>query len=107
MGGPKELGLKRVSGVKWPGSERFGTIANTRIQMPAGRWRIKTLSDDGVRVRVNGRVVVENWKWHGPTIDSGLFELERETSVELVAEHFEIDGYSVLRVELEPEGQRP
>ena len=77
-------------------------IARTRIELPAGRWRFTTLSDDGVRVMVDGTTVIENWTWHGPTRDTGIFEQETAGAVEIVVEHFEIDGYAVLEFDLEP-----
>ncbi len=103
MQGPASLGISAGAGQKWPGSERFGMIAQTRLALPAGRWRVKTLSDDGIRVRVDGQVVLENWSWHGPTEDRGTFTAPGGRPVEVEVEYFEIDGYAVLRCELEPE----
>ena len=34
-----------------------------------------TTSDDGVRLRVNGQLVINNWTDHGPTEDSGTITL--------------------------------
>ncbi len=76
------------------------------MRLPAGRWRFTTLSDDGVRVMVDGRVVLENWTWHGPTQDSGVWEQPAEAAdreIEVVVEHFEIDGYAVLKLTIEPD----
>ena len=36
-----------------------GVIARTDLQLPKGRWRFRTLSDDGVRVLVDGKPVIE------------------------------------------------
>ncbi len=86
-----------------PGNDRFGMIAKTSIDLPAGKWRFATLSDDGVRVLVNGTPLIENWTWHGPTRDEGVFEQADPGPVEVSVEHFEIDGHAVLRLEIEPE----
>jgi predicted ATPase len=40
------------------------------MTLPAGTWRLRTVSDDGVRVRVDGKEVLKNWTWHGPTEDA-------------------------------------
>jgi hypothetical protein len=71
------------------------------MKLPAGRYELRTVSDDGVRVRVDGKVVQEDWTWHGPT--------EHKTTIDLAAgahtfvvEHFELDGYAVLRFDLRP-----
>ena len=96
-GGPSDL-YKELDGLP---RERFGTIAKTKLELPAGSWSVKTLSDDGVRVVVDGQSVIENWTWHGPTRDEGRFVVDKRKSVEILVEHFEIDGYAVLEFEIE------
>jgi hypothetical protein len=46
--------------------------------------------------------VVENWTWHGPTTNEGVFEQAITSDVDIVVEYFEIDGFAVLRLDLEP-----
>lgn len=106
-GGPKHalkaITLEDADRERLPGSDRFGMIAKTSIDLPAGKWRFATLSDDGVRVLVNGKPLIENWTWHGPTRDEGVFEQAEPGPVEVSVEHFEIDGHAVLRLQIEPE----
>ena len=85
-------------------ADHFGTIARTRLELAPGRWSVRTRSDDGVRVVVNGETVIENWTWHGPTEDRGEFSVPSASSkpVEILVEHFELDGYAVLELELVP-----
>jgi parallel beta-helix repeat protein len=83
-------------------SDRFGTIAETTVTIPAGRWRLRTLSDDGVRVRLDERVVVERWDWHVPTEDVADFDVDAARVVRIAVEHFELDGYATLSLTLEP-----
>ncbi len=99
--GPKDLALSDEVTRRGPGGDHFGMIAHTRLALPAGKWRFTTLSDDGIRVSVNGRKVIENWAWHGPTKDTGNFEQASTGEAEIEVEHFEIDGYSVLQVNVE------
>ncbi len=91
-----------------PGREHFGTVARTRVRLPEGRWRVRTNSDDGVRVRVSTQdaPVIDNWTWHGPTPDQGEFEVNAQAAadpagIEIFVEHFELDGFSVLEFDLE------
>lgn len=91
-GGPKDVA-----------PDRFATRAETNLTLPKGRYELKTLSDDGVRVLVNGKVVQEDWTWHGPKENATLLDLDAGEH-EIVVEHFEIDGYAVLRLELRPLG---
>lgn len=97
-GGPRTMKLSEEITARGPGNDHFGMIARTRLALPAGRWRLTTLSDDGVRVLVNGRPVLENWAWHGPTTDEAVFTQPKSGDVDLVVEHFEIDGFATLRV---------
>lgn len=112
-GGPGDLAEVRSAvgdaQAALPGRERFGTVARTRVRLPEGRWRIRTTSDDGVRVRTSTQSapVIENWTWHGPTEDVGEFGVDAAAAndaagVEIYVEHFELDGWAVLELVLEP-----
>ncbi len=102
FGGPSDVkAAANVTAAKL-GGNHFGMIARAKLPLPKGRWRFETLSDDGVRVTVGGRAVIENWAWHGPTKDTGTLELARAATVEVIVEHFEIDGYAVLELRLSP-----
>ncbi|MCH8250823.1 MAG: right-handed parallel beta-helix repeat-containing protein [Planctomycetes bacterium] len=81
----------------------FATVAKTELRLPAGKWRIKTVSDDGVRVFIDGQEVLTNWTWHGPTPDEAVVDLTPGTHT-IRVEHFEIDGYAQLRFIIEPAG---
>lgn len=100
MRGPSELGISdKVTAAKF-GRDHFGMIARTRLPLGEGTWDLGTLSDDGVRVSVDGKPVIENWAWHGPTSDTGKLTLPSDKTVEIVVEHFQIDGYAVLEFSL-------
>ena len=81
------------------GTDRFATLATTRLWLEAGRYRLRTVSDDGVRVAVDGVRVLENWTHHGPTEDVAEVTLTRGWH-EIRIEHFELDGWAVLRFDL-------
>ncbi len=99
--GPSQMRLSNeISAANLP-ADRFGTVAEAVVPLKAGTWRASTLSDDGVRVLVDGKKVIENWTWHGPTPNVGTFTVERDKAVRLLVEHFEIDGYAVLVFDLE------
>jgi len=87
-------------GAKLP-ADRFATHASTRIPMPKGRYELRTVSDDGVRVTVDGKVVIEDWTWHAPKEHRVIVELAAGEH-DFVVEHFEIDGHAVLRFDLRP-----
>ena len=69
-----------------------------RVNLAAGRYRFTTLSDDGVRVRVDGRIVIDKWQPMSLTastgdivVGPGLHELELD--------YFERTGQSRLRLD--------
>ncbi len=110
MRGPSDIGIsEKITAAKLP-QHHFGMVARTRLPLAKGTWQFTTLSDDGVRVSVNGRPVIENWTWHGPTRDTGKLTVEADRTVEIVVEHFQIDGYAVLEFsmsrQLEPSSAR-
>lgn len=101
-GGPSEQKVSEQITAAGLGGDYFGMIATARVPLSAGAWEFATLSDDGVRVTVDDRVVIDNWAWHGPTRDTGTLSLGTNKTVEIRVEHFEIDGYATLELEISP-----
>jgi len=81
------------------GTTHFGLLASTRLKLPPGRYRLSVVSDDGVRILVDDRVVFEDWSWHAPRRGQGTFEL-RAGPHEMRLEYFQIDGASALTLNL-------
>jgi hypothetical protein len=83
------------------GADHFGLVATTTITLSeGGKYRLSTLSDDGVRVSIDGKTVLENWTWHAPTRDQAEIELAAGAHT-LELEYFQIDGALALSIELE------
>jgi len=99
-GGASQLaGLpEAVAAAGLPG-DRFGTLAEARVRLPKGRWKLTVTSDDGVRVRVDGEPVLEDWTWHPPKTGSVVIDGDRVALLEV--EHFELDGFAVLKLAIE------
>lgn len=101
-GGPSDLGLSdKITAAKL-GGDHFGMIARTTMPLVKGAWQFTTISDDGVRVTVDGKPVIDNWTWHVPTRNEGRLELAEDKTVEIVVEHFEIDGFATLEMGFSP-----
>ena len=65
----------------------------------AGNHQFRTNSDDGVRVWVNGTLVIDNWTPHGPTLDtSAAITLAAGQRVSIVVEFQEYTGGAVLQL---------
>jgi hypothetical protein len=98
--GPSEQELSGPVTAGKLGGDYFGMIAKTQVPLAAGTWEFATLSDDGVRVTVDDRVIIDNWTWHGPTQDTGTLNLSTDKTIQISVEHFEIDGYAVLELKI-------
>ncbi len=84
-----------------PSGDRFAVVATTTMRLRPGRWRIRTISDDGIRVYVDENRVIDNWTWHVPTEDVAEFDSPGAVHA-LRVEYFEIDGHAQLQLFLEP-----
>ena len=100
MRGPGELGIDDKITAARLGQDHFGMVARTRLRLGQGIWEMATESDDGVRVTVDGKPIIDNWTWHGPTHDIGTLTVDTERTVEIEVEHFQIDGFAVLEFSL-------
>ncbi|MEZ6197466.1 MAG: right-handed parallel beta-helix repeat-containing protein [Planctomycetota bacterium] len=101
-GGPGDLVVEGAVLAPEVAADRFGVVAELEVELPAGRWTVVTTSDDGVRVRADGRVILENWTHHGATRDEATIDLAEARRVRLEVEYFELDGAAVLDVRLAP-----
>jgi hypothetical protein len=86
------------------GGSRFGLVARARVRTAAGTHRLSVTSDDGVRVLVDGEVVLEDWTWHAPRREEVALELAAGEH-EVLVEYFQIDGALALLVALERDGE--
>jgi hypothetical protein len=57
-----------------------------------------TVSDDGVRLWVNGTLLVDNWSNHPASQDSGTIDLQAGVSCDLRMEYYEGTGTAVARL---------
>ena len=96
MGGPRDVGLSDAIRERGPGSNHFGTIARAKLKLPRGKYRVVTRSDDGIRVTILGQRIIDNWTHHGPTTDTGEFRVDDGKELDILVQHFEIDGYALL-----------
>ncbi len=86
------------------GADHFGTVATTTIELPAGKYKIWTISDDGIRVWIDDQRIIDDWTWHPPKENGTTVELEAGAHT-IRVEHFEIDGVAQLQFRMEPAEQ--
>jgi len=61
-------------------------------------YTFSTVSDDGVRLWVNGQLVVDNWTLHAATTNSGTITLEGMQKYDVVMDYFEAAGNAVAKL---------
>ena len=70
-----------------------------------GTYRFQTISDDGIRVLVNGTVMIENWTLHGSTTNTGGgINLVAGQKVQIVVEYFDNTRNAVARLRWQTPG---
>ena len=77
--------------------DRVALVAEAEIDLPAGDYTLRTISDDGVRVWLDGARIVDRWTPHESAIDTArITGGKRRVKVE----YYEIGGFAELRVEI-------
>jgi nitrous oxidase accessory protein NosD len=85
------------------GADHFATICNGSFTVPSGKYMLELTTDDGARVWVDGKPVIRNaWKYQGPTLYEAKLMLDGKRHT-IRVEHFQIDGYAALKVDLNPD----
>ncbi|HYO30848.1 MAG TPA: PA14 domain-containing protein, partial [Thermomicrobiales bacterium] len=88
------------------GSDTFSARWTGQVEAPvSGDYTFTTTSDDGVRLSVDGKPLVDNWTDHGPTDDSGTVTLQAGQKYDVQMEFFENGGGAMLRLAWEYPGQ--
>jgi parallel beta-helix repeat protein len=83
---------------------RWALDATTSVDLPAGEtYSLRTISDDAVRVWVDGELVIDNWQPHGSIVDYAGIE---PGSHDIRVVHYQVDGWTEIRVEVVKDNAR-
>jgi hypothetical protein len=77
--------------------ERFAFEATGSVTLAEGTYSLRTISDDGVRVWLDGRLVIDNWSQHGSVLD---YNTIRGGKHELRVQYFQVDGWVEFRFDI-------
>jgi hypothetical protein len=99
-----------ASGSPIPGvvkTDNFSVRWTGQVQAPVtGNYTFSTVSDDGVRVWINGVLRINNWTNHAPTTNtSAAIPLVAGTRYSIVMEYYERTGGAVARLRWAYPGQ--
>lgn len=86
-------------------ADRFATFAETGFDIAAGDYQFILTSDDGVRLYLDGQLILDHWDIHEPATDEVSVQLGGHH--QLLIEHFDGGGFATLdfRVEVAAQNQ--
>ena len=79
-------------------ADGFGMTLRAKPVSLKGTYALLVTSDDGVRVRVDGKTVIDRWNRHTPATDRHEFTMAEDGPVDIEIDWFELDGNATLRV---------
>ena len=86
--------------------DHTATLAVGEFESPIGDYEIELTTDDGARLTLDGKPLIDAWHYQGPTAYRKTVHLTRGKH-HLAVEHFQIDGYATLRVAIRPKPKVP
>jgi len=64
----------------------------------SGKFTFLTTSNDGIRVIINDKVIIENWTPHAGTVDIGEIELKANKKYKIKVEYFQTLGGAQIKL---------
>jgi hypothetical protein len=88
-------------------ADNFSVRWTGRVQAPvSGSYRFTTVSDDGIRLWVNGQLLIDNWTSHAPTTNtSAAISLSAGVKYTITLEYYEKTGGATIRLQWSYTGQ--
>ncbi len=77
--------------------DHWALEATGTVDLPAGTYQLRTISDDGIQVWLDGTLVIDNWSVHESQIDTVPLQGGRH---DLRVRYFQDGGWTELRVEI-------
>ncbi|MDO1446817.1 NosD domain-containing protein [Rhodocytophaga aerolata] len=88
------------SGIKMP-KDSVATLAEGTFTIPKGNYQIQVTSNDGVRIWLDGKLLIDHWQAHEPGYKTA--KVPMGGTHKLKVEHYQVSGYSPLVVGIKPE----
>jgi hypothetical protein len=106
-GGPTTTQIDPLINFNWNGNSPTTNVAGTNwagewtgeIQPETtGTYTLTTNSDDGVQVSINGQLIINDFTYHGPTLDSATYSFNGGQKYSIDIKYFQGGGGSVLQL---------
>jgi parallel beta-helix repeat protein len=76
---------------------KWALEARSTVTLAPGTYTLRTISDDAVRVWVDGKLVIDDWKPHESAVDVAPISAGKH---ELRVQYFQVDGWTELRLDI-------
>jgi hypothetical protein len=76
---------------------KWALEATSAVTLSPGTYTLRTISDDAVRVWVDGKLAIDDWTPHESTVDAVPLAAGRH---ELRVEYYQVDGWTELRLDI-------
>ena len=77
--------------------EKWALDATATVTLPAGLYTLRTISDDAVRVWIDGRLAIDHWTPHESAIDATPIAAGTH---QLRVEYYQVDGWTEFRLDI-------
>ena len=78
-------------------ADNVAIVADADVTLPPGAYSIRTISDDAIRVSVDGTRVIDHWSPHESALDSAALTGGKH---HIIVEYYEKDGFAELRFDI-------
>ena len=82
---------------RWLPQSHWSLNAKGTVRLPAGTYSLRTISDDAIRVWVDGALLIDNWTPHESQVDYAPLPVGKH---DLRVEYRQVDGLVELRVDV-------
>ncbi|MCB0522677.1 MAG: right-handed parallel beta-helix repeat-containing protein [Saprospiraceae bacterium] len=80
--------------------DKFATFAETDFEIVPGKYLLTLSSDDGAKLLLDGKTLIEHWDVHEPAADEAVVQLGGRHHLEI--EHFDGGGFATLGFSIQP-----
>ncbi len=81
-------------------ADHFATVSTTAFDIAPGRYHLELTSDDGARLYLDGKRLIDHWDVHEPAVDEVNVSLGGHHIIRI--EHFDAGGFATLDFRLRP-----
>lgn len=72
-----------------------------------GEYTLTTRSDDGVRLYIDDKLVINNWTQHGPETDNYIMKLEAAKEYKVKLEYYQTTGHAEIMLAWKNNDEKP